>query len=165
MKPKYLLLLVSFFVVSAGARAGTVDQDGVVRDNHANPLLMNQADAMKACAGHGMHLPTIRELAKISQSMGAKGILEKSEVQEGKVPAGFYLVIAIDPNGKKDEFYFNYSGYNRPAGDLGNNWFWSSSVVSDVSYNGYGLDGYVGDVYVPYDPRVPYSAVRCVAGQ
>ncbi len=161
LNPKYFILLASFFALTA--HADTVGQDGVIRDARGNLLSMNQARAIKACADQKMHLPTIRELAQMSQAMGAKGILETSEVKEGEVPAGFYLVSAINPNGKKDEFYFNYSGYVRPAGDLGNNWFWSSSVDSDDSGVGYVLNGYNGDVYG--DSRVYVVAVRCVVGR
>ncbi len=118
---------------------------------------------MKACADQKMHLPTIRELAQMSQAMGAKGILGTSEVKEGEVPDGFYFVSAINPNGKKDEFYFNYSGYVRPVGDFGNNWFWSSSVDSVYSDYGFNLYGSSGNVFAGY--RDNNNAVRCVVGQ
>jgi hypothetical protein len=165
MKLGYVLLLASTFLVSAAvAHADTFGQDGIVRDEYGNLLIMSQAGAIKACADQGMRLPTIRELAKMSQAMGARGILETNEVKEGEVPAGFYLVSAIDPNGQKDTFYFNYFGYVRPAGDLGNNWFWSSSAVSGSSDGGYVLRGDVGDA--GYDGRDYYvSAVLCVIGQ
>ena len=83
---------------------------------------MNQYDAVSYCANQGMHLPSARELAQLSASLGAAGISE--------TPKGYYLVSAKNADGKVDNFYFNYSGYKRPQGDLGNNWFWSSSVSS-----------------------------------
>ena len=162
MKSKFLLLLASIFMVSAGAHADTVDQDGVLRDEQGKVLIMNQADAIKDCSQHGMHLPSIHELAKIGQDLGAKGILELSQVESGKVPDGYYKISAVNPDGTKEEFYFNYDGYKRPEGDLGNNWFWSSSVNSDYSFSGYYLYGNSGYVY---HYRSYYNAARCVVGQ
>lgn len=166
MKLQYLLLLASIFVESAGARAANVGQDGLIRDAEGNLLFMNRAQAVKACADQKMHLPTIRELAKMSQAMGAKGILETSEVKKGEVPNYYpdfyFLVSAINPNGQKDEFYFNISGFVPPDGDWRNNWFWSSSVLSNHSGLGYVLVGYSADI--SHDFRVARYAVRCAAG-
>ena len=164
MKSKYQFLLACIFVVAgAGARADTVDQDGILRGDQGRLLRMNQTDAIQACSKHGMHLPTIRELAKISQALGSKGILELSQVESGKVPDGYFKISAVNPDGTKDEFYFNNDGYKRPEGDLGSNWFWSSSVYSYYSYYGCYLSGNSG--YVGYYYRDDSDAARCVVGQ
>ncbi len=122
--------------------ADILEGDGIVRDSRGNLLKMNQEEAVNTCAKRGMHLPTIRELAKICQSRGAKGILETSKVQEGgssdNLPLEYspnnteddtyYLYSVKNSNGKRDEFYFNPRGYVAPPGDLGNQNFLSSSV-------------------------------------
>ncbi len=115
---------------------------------------MTQSDAMSYCANQGMHLPSARELAELSASLGAAGISETPK-------AGYYLVSAINADGKSDKFYFSYAGYKRPAGDLGNNWFWSSSVDSsnsDYAYYLYGINGFVDVFFLDHNKL----AVRCV---
>ena len=117
-------------------------------------------------AGEG-HLPTIRELAKESIAMGAKGILEMSQVNPDKVPAGYYKVSAINPDGQKDEFYFNDKGFKSPKGDFGNNSFWSSSIASDDSRLAYTLNGYnaQGDYdVISYRNPKNYAPVFCISG-
>lgn len=117
---------------------------------------MNQADAMSYCANQGMHLPSARELAQLSASMGAAGISETAK-------DGFYQVSVKNADGKADSFYFSYAGYKRPAGDLGSNWFWSSSVGSGSSDVAYDLHGGYGALV--YDLRNYEGAVRCVVGR
>lgn len=73
------------------------------------------------------------------------------------------MVKATNPDKTKDEFYFNYTGYQRPAGDLGNNRFWSSSVSSDSSGYAYLFNGIYG--FVAYELRDFNFAVRCVRRQ
>jgi len=157
-----LLISACFFTLllgTASAHAGGV----ILHNADGNIRYMNQYEAMKACPV-GTHLPTIRELAEESQSRGARGILEVIQVNPDIVPAGYYKISAINPNGQKDEFYFNYEGYKDPTGDLGNNWFWSSSVnpyYSHVAFDLFGGYGYV------YDNLRYYSdhAVLCIPGQ
>jgi len=118
---------------------------------------VDQFEAEKICLDKGMRLPTARELALVSQSLGAQGI---SKTKKG----GYYLVKGSDSAGNPDHFYFSNKGYKRPAGDLGNKWFWSSSVHPDASDNAYGLNGLNGGIayyyYRSYD--YVYYAVRCV---
>lgn len=161
------LAISILFATGSGAYASTVDQNGIVRDADGHVLTMSQKQAIKACAENGMHLPTIRELAKLSQSMGAKGILEtRVKDGSGEKPEGFHLVSSINPDGKKDEFYFSRSGYVAPKGDLGNNFFWSSSVDSRVPKYGNGLNGANGADVINFgaDPNFNF-AVRCFAGK
>jgi uncharacterized protein (TIGR02145 family) len=169
MKSKYLLLLAAcIFVASTEAYANKLDQDGILRYDYGPIRRMSQFYAMLACP-HGTHLPTIRELAVLSQASGAKGILEVSQVDPNAVPAGYRKVSAINPNGQKDEFYFNHEGYKRPSGDLANNMFWSSSVVADDRYSDnsyYGYFFYGGEGWVSYYVNLSSGnlAVRCVVG-
>ncbi len=130
----------------------------IARNTDGSIRYMNQADAINYCASQGQHLPSARELAQLAQSMGAAGISETAK-------NGYYQVSAKNADGKADTFYFSHAGYNRPAGDLGYNWFWSSSVVSSsLSYNAFLLDGVVGGV--DYDLRGSLSyAVRCARGR
>jgi len=117
---------------------------------------VSQHEAENICLDKGMRLPTARELALVAQSLGAQGISETKK-------DGYYLVKGSDSVGNPDRFYFSYKGYKRPAGDLGNKWFWSSSVHPDVSNSAYTLYGVNG--VIDFDERsydVSSNAVRCV---
>ena len=132
----------------------------IVKDADGSVKYMNQYDAVQYCAAQGAHLPSARELARLSMSLGAKGI---SEVTAPKPDISYYKISAKNADGSLDEFYFSYVGYQRPTSELGNNWFWSSSVGSVNSDFGFLLSGYGGDVFNYYrNSRVP---VRCVAGR
>jgi uncharacterized protein (TIGR02145 family) len=128
----------------------------IARNADGSVRYMNQFDAVSYCASQGMHLPRIRELAQLAVSLGAAGISETPK-------DGYNLMTAKNADGKVDNFYFNYAGYKRPQGDLGNNWFWSSSDYSDDPYFSYVFDGSNGVVYVDYGVT-SYHAVRCVTG-
>ncbi len=164
---KHLFLIVSALVVSGVAQAGQAPQFGdIVRNSDGSILYMSQFDAVDYCANQGMHLPSARELAQLSQSLGARGIKEDYEFPG---PAAYYNPGYIPVNGKNsdgkiDSFYFDFHGYNRPAGDLGNNWFWSSSVNRYYIGDAFILDGRDGDVF-RFPQSVSHVAVRCVAGQ
>lgn len=91
-------------------------------------------------------------------------IVTPEQVKSGivKIPSGYYsLVSAINPDGARDEFYFNYHGYQPSQGEFGNGSFWSSSVVSNSFFYAYVLEGKYG--FTNYGDRV-YSriAVLCV---
>ena len=116
-----------------------------------------------------MHLPTIRELVRLNQSAGLV-LKEPNEVPVGEIRSGAVRPIsAINPNGETDDqFYYSNDNYARPSGDLGRNWFWSSSVLTDGSDAGLYLYGHSGNVfagvyYAPHDDGK--IAVRCVVGQ
>jgi len=116
----------------------------------------------------GTHLPTIRELAKKGQALGAKGILEVNQVTPDSVLFdGYYKISAINPNGEKDEFYYSNAGYKRPDGDLGNNNFWSSSVDSNYSDRAFVFDGFGGTANGTgvRDYNFDDTAVLCFAGR
>ena len=131
----------------------------IARNTDGSIRYMNQADAINYCTSQGQHLPSARELAQLAQSLGAAGISETAK-------DGYHPVSAKNADGKADTFYFRYAGYNRPAGDLGNNWFWSSSVLSGYSAYAFGLYGDSGGVgVVDRDNRASsLHAVRCARG-
>ena len=169
MNPKCLFLIASLFIFSAGASADTVGQDGILRDAHGKSLEMTRAKALKACAKHGMHLATIRELVKLRQSEGIT-LKEPTEVKQGEIRTGAMKpVLAVNPNGKTDEFYYDNDNYTRHGDDLGSHWFWSSSAVSDKTDMGYLLYGVSGEVssgdYRDLGYTFISAAVFCVVGQ
>jgi hypothetical protein len=137
---------------------------------------MNQYDAERTCREQGTRLPTARELAVYSQSLGARGIREtahpgvvtsdttvRAEIEQMDRDGYPPIYVANSSGQRAVDFYFNYSGYQRPAGDLGNLWFWSSSVPPDASAYAYLLSGLSGDVAYYYRSYAgDLSAVRCV---
>lgn len=64
----------------------------------------------------------------------------------GELSVDYVRIVTMDPSGQKDQFYFSRVGYKWPDGDLGWNWFWSSSVVPDMSDYAYFLSGPLGDI-------------------
>jgi len=107
----------------------------------------------------GMRLPTARELALDAI---ARKALPSSAISETKKD-GYSLVKGSDSVGNPDHFYFSYKDYKRPAGDLGNKWFWSSSVHPDYSVYAYVINGVNGVIdYVSRSYDYDYGAVRCV---
>ena len=137
----------------------------VLRDRAGNIRNMNQDEAARTCRELGTRLPTARELAAHSQRLGACGILSPSDYEsfQGSRDCSKtdYALIRVGAGISEpaDEFYFNRSGYQRPAGDFGIYWFRSSSVRPDDSSYEYGLGGYSGDV--DWD-GVSGDATRCV---
>jgi len=117
---------------------------------------VSQYEAERICRNEGMRLPTARELALVAQSLGAEGISETKK-------NGYYLVKGSDSIGNPDHFYFSNKGYKRPAGELGNKWFWSSSVHPVYSNSAYRLNGNHGYIYDYNRSNYNYNyAVRCV---
>ena len=183
MKQKWILslsvlsLAVGAQLLSLRAEAQVVGTLGdILRDANGRVRHMNQYDAERTCREQGTRLPTARELAVYSQSLGARGIREtahpgvvtsdttvRAEIEQMDRD-GYYPIYVANSSGQRAvDFYFNYSGYQRPAGDLGNLWFWSSSVHPDYSNVAYVLYGYYG--FIDGDDRSSgyvSSAVRCV---
>ncbi len=134
------------------------------------PVPNGELGALEYCASHGMHLPSARELAQLAsrqctsdiagkEPCGAAGISETAK-------DGYYQLNAQNADGQSDIFYFSYAGYKRPAGDLGNHSFWSSSVFPNNSSRAFFLSGDHGYVdYDLYQNYYFYYAVRCVAGR
>lgn len=140
-------LILGFMILGLFATSvQAVDLTGILKTN------VNRYEAEKICKDNGMRLPTARELAEVSQSFGAEGISETPK-------EGYYLVNGSDSTGQPDRFYFSYKGYQRPSGDFGSYWFWSSSVTD--SYLAYKLNGFNGDLDY-FIPGYDLHAVRCV---
>jgi hypothetical protein len=132
---------------------------------------MTQDDAERACRELGARLPTVRELAAHSHSLGACAILSASEYvgfqDTGNCLKSDYhrvRVAGVSATEQADTFYFNGSGYRPPAGDLGNWRFWSSSVHPHDHYRFvYGLDGSDGGIFNVNPSLFNYVfAVLCV---
>ena len=130
----------------------------IARNGDGSVKRMTQPEAIEYCANQGAHLPSARELVQLSMSFGARGIVDSCS-QDNQC----YRILATNAEGSQDEFYFSYAGYQRPVGDLGNNWFWSSSVFSLTHDYAFSLYGDGGEV--DYDYRYDFNAVRCVAGR
>lgn len=159
-----LILFVSGNVYAEAPPFGTA-----LREADHSAKLMTQYQAMgfddsgnilpegPACP-EGRHLPTVREFAQYTQSLGAKGILDLSQVDPKHVPLGYKLIRVMNPDKKTDEFYYSAAGYKGHADELV---FWSSSVDpvnSDLGYV-YSLnDGSIGG----YIRRYFLIAVRCL---
>ena len=155
----------------AHANSGVGD---ILRDADGNIRRMSQYAADLACHEQGSRLPTARELAIYSQGLGARGIRETNypgvvttdalvtaEIEQ--MQAGGYIPIVVEnAHGQwVVDFYFNLAGYQRPAGDLGNDLFWTSSGRTDVTDLAYYLTGADSDfiyTYRGYDG----GAVRCI---
>lgn len=122
---------------------------------------MTQPKAIEYCASQQNHLPSAREIAlNVQKEFGAKGIVESC----GK-DSNCYNIIAKNLDKSIEEFYFSYSGYSRPVGDLGNNEFWSSSIYSEWTDVGFAFSGIYGDVSYYYGIRDYGAAVRCAVGR
>jgi hypothetical protein len=126
-----------------------------VRNPDGSVRQMNQYDADTYCKSQGTRLPTVRELALYCQSLGAKGISATER-------DGYYLVRGSDSVGNPDSFYFSNEGYQRPTGDFGNYWFWSSSVDSNYSYYAYYVRSHFGGIYAGIRSYDYNRGVRCV---
>lgn len=105
---------------------------GLVRDEYDRLLAMNRNNAQKYCESKYSHLPSIRELAEISEKLGAKGILEVT----GSAPTddSYILVEGKNIDGTEDKFYFSNVGHTHATV---NGYFqvWSSSRFGDEKFN------------------------------
>jgi hypothetical protein len=135
MLSRFLPILIMSLITVTGYAAPQFGD--IARNANGSVRYMNVGDAIDYCASQEMHLPSARELAQLSVSMG-------SEISETRKD-GYNLVSARNVDGKEDNFYMNVDAYKRPAGDLGNNSFISSSNFIDNtdSYIFDGLDGRV----------------------
>jgi len=156
-------MILSFFSI---AHAYSVDPSGVilsdeVRDGVSlnNPLLVDFVKAQTLCP-QGTRPPTIREFAQESMKMGAKGILELSEVT-GEPPEGYTLIEAENHwgYGQYESFYYSSEGYScsLPGRGCDREYFWTQSR--------YGVHPYVwyansGSIYKAA-PTGSINAVRC----
>jgi hypothetical protein len=94
------------------ASIGAAKKTVTIQDSRGHLILMGQAEALRACAERGMLLPTARELVSIIKSWGGKGIIEAPEEP-------YAYVVARNPDGKVEEFYYRDEGFVLPATELG----------------------------------------------
>lgn len=123
--------------------------------------------AIKACPARSRQ-PTIRELAKYSQTQGAKGILEVDQVDLKNIPSGYRFFNVINPDNTTDQFLYNPEGYQAPKGDFGENDFWSSSIY--VGYSNYvlgfnGRDGHILSLSIATEGLNARSSVICMPNE
>ncbi|MCM2279985.1 MAG: hypothetical protein NDJ89_18080 [Oligoflexia bacterium] len=152
-----LSFAVSSVFLSGLSYAGCLDGNNYLWKSNGKLQQLSFYEALNACPS-GKHLPTARELAELSQTNGAKGIMEidaaKSLGADPEAPprqgsnlsfyqkTGYDLIDTFVPhsNGIRDRFYFNPSGYKQPdsIGCSGGQGIWSWSASLYVYYP----DGY-----------------------
>lgn len=149
------ILIVSPFVFGAESSQTPSFLD-IARNGDGSVKLMSQNEAFEYCAKQGTHLPSARELAQLSMSFGARGIVSScgSDVRCGRVRTEHSRY-------SPENFFFSDAGYQRPAGDLGNYWFWSSSVDTYAYGFGWVMYGSSGSIVIAYNNTDHKNAVRC----
>ena len=157
----------------------------IARNANGSIKDMSQADALAYCECQGeakerlgcttapfmAHLPSARELAQLSMSLGAKGI---AEIESGRPDDSYGEIKAINADGSSDNFYFSYEGYRIPSSELRHEGIWSASVNPNhnnsvsPNYNNskfaFMFNGGVGNVVDIYR-EIVYVEVRCVASR
>jgi hypothetical protein len=144
-----------------------------VRYNDGRIMTMTQSQAFAYCASIGAHLPTAREFAQYTMTLGAKGIAEINARKSdgnlvGRPDNSYEGIVYRNLDGTRDAFYYSMSGYQAPEGDLGKQGFWTSSVSHQVlpdypyAYVLFGNYGALGESNRGYG--FDY-AVRCVSGK
>jgi hypothetical protein len=106
-----------------------MDRNGLLRNAEGKLVKMAEKEAEKACKEHGGHLSTIRELVTWSERLIRENFEDENKVL-GRDTVDH--VVAINPDGTRDEFDLFYRGNDlvagsKPTGDLGENQFMSSS--------------------------------------
>ena len=187
---KTFLLFGVFFFGCFSARADFLDSDGILRKSDGSIRFMDHYEATgidkqsgkkvrpDVCAVHGAHLPTILELAQISESFGAAGVLKNADgtivsyeqARKIQMAFGYQLVKAINPDGSKNEFYYSFQGYHRPQGLLGDRRFWSSSIpdweeFSKYAYIFLGINGNANLFSEFENLRTLTNPVRCISSR
>ena len=137
----------------------TNEQYCLAADEVGGICRMTQRQAINYCASIGQDLPNVQEFVMLAMSLGAQGFRESCKNGEDDC----YPI--IDKN-YDFEFGKNYSstGYQRPQGDLGNAWFWSSSGSSYSDAVSYVFRGSTG--FLNFNGfHLSHYAVRCVSGR
>jgi len=157
----YFLSVATMVVFGAsGAKAYTLDNNGIVLDNEGHLLLASQRDAIRACPV-GTHLPSAREFANDAHARGARGTAEMPHTGFDQAPAGYDTIWSSTLQGQRDDFYFNSKGYHRPQGDLGKYCFWTSSLAHFEIFRGYCFNG-KNAYFVTLHTGVNFLPVRCI---
>lgn len=125
----------------------------ILKDDHGNPRLVSREEAVKACEALGGYVATMRQWAEHGARKGAFGIIEVKEVVSGNVAPPlshsvdgteemtYYLVRALDPDGKKDQFYYNPRGYRPSSHAFGRLLLHTSSVDEKGRAFAFGMNG------------------------
>lgn len=113
--------VVSLIVATCGILLGTasyadyLDKDGIIRTDEGRVKVFRMQNGFKNFHNEcptGTHLPTAREFAEFSVSQGANPILES--LPGVPPPPNYWSVRALNPDGTRDDFYFNAEGYKIP---------------------------------------------------
>ena len=128
MFPRFYLLLLFCNLISLSVRADYVGAYSILRTDDGQVKLIKQGTEFNTCP-EGTYLPTLRELAKETESWGAKGVLELNAVNQ--IPPGYRLIRATDQWGNKDEFYYSFTGCKLPT-EIDGVVFWMASYVITV---------------------------------
>jgi len=164
--------------VKPGIQVQVAKFTDLARDKDGSVLNMSQYDAEAYCGGQKLRLPSARELAMISVSRGALKLRETAfpETSSKDVAVAFEIrrmrstgfSVFYRPNAAGQpvvDFYFQPTGYQISADDIGLNIFWSSSLKPNASLEPEKAAAFVGETGgVGYYDRSEYLfAVRCVA--
>lgn len=161
---KYLFVLMGLFL-SLGSQAyeGPIIPEipdrpmplilDVERYRNGKPIIMNQVEAIRYCAGKGARLPSARELARFAHSLGSVGIVTEC----GTYPKCRKLINIRNLDGSVEEFYFIASGFPLRPGNLSPMWTWSSSMWGNSS--GFDFKEGTGEIGLDWDGA--NKGVRC----
>ncbi|MBN8541578.1 MAG: hypothetical protein J0L82_14385 [Deltaproteobacteria bacterium] len=94
--------------IQAGILSAFLD---IAKNDDGTVKHMNHNEAIKYCIDRQAHLPSARELAHLSMSLGAKGI---AEIKGGKPDESYRQFKFKNSDGTSDNFYFSREGYQRP---------------------------------------------------
>lgn len=173
MNKSFLTIMTFIFLFGSSPMVfgDQFDQDGVLLDDWGIPALMPwpQYGGDHRCP-KGMHLPSIREFAKESESRGAKGILELSQVPSPlQPPAGYILIKEERHDDTVDSFYYSNEGYmcalslySSPKCSPG--YFWSkSSFQLNPNWADRGVMAWehIGATTHPLTPYAVHARIRC----
>ena len=169
---KLLSIASAILFFNMTAHAGCLDGNIYLWKTNGEPEQLGFYEALKACPS-GKHLPSARELAKLSQLNGAKGIMEIDSAKllgaDPDVPprqganltffqkTGYDFVDTFIPgtSGTRDRFYFNPRGYKQPE-SIGCEGYqdvqsWSASIyVYLPNSHAYLFDGDAGEL-IPWN--------------
>ncbi len=145
---KFLILMSSMILASTTASALSIGN--TVRDLQGQPIFMTYEEAANYCQNNQMRIPTAREFAELSQSLGAKGIRETKypgvAYDDSRLTNEFYQSSLYQEHFKRIfkqslsglievDFYYSDSGYDFNSKESWENlWIWTSSVHPSIYY-------------------------------
>jgi hypothetical protein len=144
---------------------------GLLREPDGSLLRADYSNIESKCAGMGMRLPTIRELANLAKSRGAKGILNSFQIKDQeRMAEKVEHIMAINPDGKADDFFYAPEGFKHDSNHqnipedsgeggfwLQGHWLWSSSrspkcpLEEPAKFCAYAFDAKSGKISDKYD--------------